>query len=206
MLGGSRRVPRAWSTSPLWGGGNKGICMGLSDSTCWQRVERGGRTSSMALLGLAPLFKCVEIIYDEVVSEKMTTRRCVGESLWYVNWAYELSTIWKAQAISMLRTRASSKISMPGTPSPDVTELSTNPAPATIYIAAFPKRPNLRKTGGAMVMASRMGDLEFSILSRMMCSNRMESVTIGVTLLSIPIITTVRGSRVVEGESHEHSC
>lgn len=55
-------------------------------------------------------------------------------------------------------------------------------------------------------MASRMGDLEFSILSRVMCSNSMESVMIGVTPLSIPRITTVRGSRVVEGESHEHSC
>jgi hypothetical protein len=47
--------------------------------------------------------------------------------------------------------------------------------------------------------------LECSSLSRTMCSNRMESVMIGVTPLSIPIITTVRGSRVVEGESHEHS-
>jgi len=56
-----------------------------------------------------------------------------------------------------------------------------------------------------MVMVSRIGDLESSSLSMTMCDNRMESVMIGVTPLSIPIITTVRGSRVVEGESHEHN-
>jgi hypothetical protein len=43
------------------------------------RAYEGVRTSSMTLHGLAALFKCVEIVYDEVVSEKMTTRRCVGK-------------------------------------------------------------------------------------------------------------------------------
>ena len=56
-----------------------------------------------------------------------------------------------------------------------------------------------------MVMASRIGDFECSSLSMTMWSNRIESVMIGVTPLSVPIITTVRGSRVVEGESHEHN-
>ena len=41
--------------------------------------------------------------------------------------AYQLSTIWRAQAISMLRTRAASKISMSESPSRDITELRTNP-------------------------------------------------------------------------------
>lgn len=111
----------------------------------------------------------------------------------------------------MLRFCAASRTSVffgtPPLPSPDllITELSTNPAQATIYIAVFAKRPNLRRTGGATVKASRIGDFECSNLSMTMCSNRMESVMIGVTLLSIPMMTTVRGSRVVEGESHEHS-
>ncbi len=105
----------------------------------------------------------------------------------------------------MLRFCAASSISVSGTPSLDLTELSTKSAQPTIYIAAFAKRPNLRRTGGAMVMASRMGDLECSSLSLTMCSNRMESVIIGVTPLNIPIITTVRGWKVVEGESHEHN-
>ena len=119
--------------------------------------------------------------------------------------AYELSIACKVQAICMLRTRAASKIVMSGTPSWVETELSTNSAQATIYIAVLAKRPNLRRTGTAMVMASRKGDLACSILSMTMCSNRTESVMIGVTSLSTPIITTVRGSSVVEGESHEHS-
>ncbi|KAI0276845.1 hypothetical protein BGY98DRAFT_983431 [Russula aff. rugulosa BPL654] len=91
----------------------------------------------------------------------------------------------------MFRFCAASRISLVfGAPSPDlsIAELSTNSAQATIYIAA-----------------SRIGDVECSSLSTTMCSNRTESVIIGVTPLSIPIITTVRGSRVVEGESHEHS-
>jgi hypothetical protein len=129
-----------------------------------------------------------------------TERIALGTEL-----AYELSTAWKAEAISMLCLCAASRIPVFGTPSPDLTELSTNAAQATIYIAVFAKRPNLRRTGGAMVTASRIGDLECSSLSTTMCSNRMESVMIGVTPLSIPMMTTVRGSRVVEGESHEHS-
>ena len=106
----------------------------------------------------------------------------------------------------MLRFCAASRMSVFGMPSPglSITEPSTNTAQATIYIAVFPKRQNLRRTGGAIVMASRIGELECPSLSMTMCSNRTESVIIGVTLLSIPMITTVRGSRVVEGESHEH--
>jgi len=160
----------------------------------------------------APLFKCVEIVHDELISKNnnmagrlvnaFVERIALGTEL-----AYELSTAWKAEAITMLCFCAASRTSVFGTPSPDllITELSTNPAQATIYIAVFAKRPNLRRTGGAMVIASRIGDLECSSLSMTMCSNRMESVIIGVTPLRIPIITTVRGSRVVEGESHEYS-
>ena len=38
-----------------------------------------------------------------------------------------------------------------------------------------------------------------------MCASRMESVRIGATPLSMLKITTVSGSRVVEGESQEHN-
>jgi hypothetical protein len=56
-----------------------------------------------------------------------------------------------------------------------------------------------------MVNTSRTRDLECSILSMTMCVSRMESVIIGVTPLSMPKTTTVRGSRMVEGESQEHN-
>ncbi len=105
----------------------------------------------------------------------------------------------------MLRACAAPKISMSGMSSPDVTELSTNSAQATIRIAVFTNRPNLRKTGGAMDITSRRRDFECSILSMTICASRIESVMMGITPLSIPRITTVRGSRVVEGESQEHS-
>ena len=54
----------------------------------------------------------------------------------YVRWevamilelACQLSTIWRAQAIPMLRTRAASKISMSESPSRDITRAENKPA------------------------------------------------------------------------------
>lgn len=105
----------------------------------------------------------------------------------------------------MLRACAVFKTSISKAPSPNIIEINTNSAQAAIYIAAFANRPNLRKTGAAMVIARRRGDFECSSLSMTICVRRMESVRIGVTPLSMLKTTTVSGSRVVEGESQEHN-
>jgi len=51
-----------------------------------------------------------------------------------------------------------------------------------------------------MVRISRKTDFECSILSMTRCVRRIESVIMGIPLLRIPKMTTVRGSREVEGK------
>ena len=66
------------------------------------------------------------------------------------------------EMLSML-PYAASKISTSGRPSPDITQLCTNSAQEE-YIAAFSKRPILKKTRGHG-HGEPHGDLECSILS-----------------------------------------